>query len=191
MFDDDQETPNVLTAVFEFESNGLKKTLVFDLRHWITNEEAGIGANPAQPGGNILGDMFYGCKGYVALNEEETNYRSYLGKERRRGPARAQSNGAFDDLLYRVRRRAGYVSPRGGDHFANFLERGAHARSRVLHAEIEEGAVSVMLVHLANISYRLGRTIELDPSRMCCADSEAQSMFTKRYRPPFTLPGIA
>jgi predicted dehydrogenase len=191
MFDDDQETPNVLTAVFEFDSNGLKKTLVFDLRHWITNEEAGIGADRNQPGGNVIGNLFYGCEGYLALNEADTNYKSFLGKERRRGPARAQYNGTLDDLLYRMRRRVGSVSPRGGDHFANFL---AAVRSRdlnSLHAEIEEGALSVMLVHLANISYRLGRTIDFDPSQMCCPDTEAQSMFTKRYRSPFTLPEIA
>ncbi len=43
MFDDDQETPNTLTATFEFDDSGKKKMMVFEVRHWITNHEAGIG----------------------------------------------------------------------------------------------------------------------------------------------------
>ena len=42
MFDDDQETPNTITATFEFDDGGKKKMMVFDVRHWITNHEAGI-----------------------------------------------------------------------------------------------------------------------------------------------------
>src|SRR2546422_2809291 len=41
MFDDDQETPNTLTCVFEFDQpNGRRKMMEFEVRHWITNDEA-------------------------------------------------------------------------------------------------------------------------------------------------------
>ena len=64
MFDDDQETPNVLNASFEFNENGKTKMLEFEVRHWITNREymvpstgggagagrgAGAGAGAAAP----------------------------------------------------------------------------------------------------------------------------------------------
>src|SRR5450756_2157781 len=37
MFDDDQETPNTLTATSEFEGGPSKKILVFEVRHWMSN----------------------------------------------------------------------------------------------------------------------------------------------------------
>jgi predicted dehydrogenase len=49
MFDDDQETPNVINATFEFDEGGRKRILVFEVRHWITNHEAGMGENGSSP----------------------------------------------------------------------------------------------------------------------------------------------
>jgi len=40
--------------------------------------------------------------------------------------------------------------------------RRARAQEGNAHCEIEEGAASTVLVHLANISYRLGRTVHFD-----------------------------
>ena len=48
-----------------------------------------------------------------------------------------------------------------------------------LNAPIEEGAISTTLVHLANISYRLGRSLQFDAaSYSCVGDEEANRMFT-------------
>ena len=58
-----------------------------------------------------------------------------------------------------------------------------------LNAEIEEGALSCNLVHLANISYRLGRTLQWDGKKMeCTGDPEANKMLTRDYRVPFVVP---
>ena len=44
MFDDDQQTPNTLNCAFEFDlPDGKRKMMEFEVRHWITNNEAGIG----------------------------------------------------------------------------------------------------------------------------------------------------
>jgi predicted dehydrogenase len=43
-----------------------------------------------------------------------------------------------------------------GDHFRNFIDAVRSRRREDLAAEVEEGHRSAMLVHLANISYRLG-----------------------------------
>ena len=60
-----------------------------------------------------------------------------------------------------------------------------------LHAEIEEGAISTALIHLANISYRVGRTLQFDEkSFTCVGDKEATAMFTRKYRKGFVVPEV-
>ena len=57
------------------------------------------------------------------------------------------------------------------------------------NAPIEEGALSTRLVHLANISYRTGHTLNYDGESMTCpGDHEANRYFTRDYRAPFVVP---
>ena len=166
MFDDDQETPNVLNANFEFEENGKKKHMVFEVRPWITNHEAGIGEGGRAP--NTVGAVFYGSKGYVAVwDEDHGRYQSFLGKEQQPGPS-------GQDV---------------GNNWANFIQAVRSGKHADLNAPIEEGAISTTLVHLANISYRLGRTLNFDAaSYKVTGDSEANHMFRREYRKPFVVP---
>jgi predicted dehydrogenase len=161
MFDDDQETPNTMTATFEFHEGGRKKLLVFEVRHWISNGEGGMGS----PAKGTVGNIFYGSKGYLV--RERFGYKTFLGREQQPGPGRDE----------------------GGDHFDNFLK-AVRSRNRAsLHAEIEEGAISSVLLHLANISYRLGRTLHFDAAKfICTGDAEATRLLTRNYRPPFVVP---
>ncbi len=161
MFDDDQETPNTLVASFEFDDNGKKKLLVFEVRHWMSNHEGDIGRAGTS---NTIGCLFYGSKGYMTIGG---GYRTYLGKEQKPGPARSD----------------------GGNNWANFIAAVRSRKRANLNAEIEEGAISTVLVHLANISYRLGRTIRFDPKTLTCpGDAEANRMLTRNYRAPFVVP---
>jgi hypothetical protein len=58
-----------------------------------------------------------------------------------------------------------------------------------LHAPMEEAMPSVTLIHLANLSHRLRRTLYFDADTMSCrGDAEANVMFTRNYRPPFIVP---
>ena len=169
MFDDDQETPNVLAASFEFDSQGKKKLLNFEVRHWITNHEAGMGESGSSP--NTVGTVFYGPKGYVAIwDEDHGRYESFLGKEQSRGPSGT-------DI---------------GNNWANFIAAVRSRKRSDLNAPIEEGAISTVLLHLANISYRVGRTLYFDPQTFSCkGDAEANAYFRRVYRPEFTVPEIA
>jgi hypothetical protein len=178
MFDDDQETPNVQVSTFEFDEGGKKKLLVFEVRHWISHHEADIGergvAQPGQPAPrgdpNTVGDIYYGSKGYLAIGRG--GLQTFLGKEQAPGPKPPR---------------------RGGNLFGNFIDVVRSRKREDQIAEIGEGAISTMLVHLANISYRLGRTLYFDPATYGCrGDAEANAMFTRtRYRPPFVVPKLA
>ncbi|MBL8296201.1 MAG: Gfo/Idh/MocA family oxidoreductase [Bryobacterales bacterium] len=167
MFDDDQETPNTLVATYEFNEGGKRQLMVFEVRHWMSNHEAGIGDNPSKPGGNTVGNIFYGSKGYMAIDGYAT-YKTFLGKDQQPGPARKE----------------------GGSNWANFIAALRSGKREDLNAEIEEGAISSTLVHLANISYRLGRTVRFDAEKYeCPGDKEATAMFTRtQYRAPFVVP---
>jgi predicted dehydrogenase len=184
MFDDDQETPNTMTANFEFTDGGKNKMLVFEVRHWMSNHEAGIGE--PLPGhkshavdvhglptnavdSNTIGNIFYGSKGYMAISD---GYKTWLGREQQPGPARPEDH-------------------EGLEHFANFIQAVRTRKNTELNAEIAEGAISTVLIHLANISYRLRRSLNFDASTMSCVgDSEANEMFTRNYRAPFVVPDL-
>ena len=172
MFDDDQETPNTISALYEFHDGGKKKVMEFEVRHWMSNHEGGIGEQRRRDGkvdSNTIGNLFYGSKGYMAI-DGYTNYKTWLGREAEPGPAKSA----------------------GGDHFLNFVNAVRSRKRGDLNAEIQEGAMSTTLIHLANISYRLGRTVNFDAATYTCTgDKEATAMFTRQYRAPFVVPKLA
>ena len=212
MFDDDQQTPNTLNVAYEFVTpDGKRKMLEFEVRHWITNNEALIGTKvfgsegvpaaglaaassadtkgPAMAGlptaagsappkpktgpdagaHNVIGNIFYGSKGYLAMSEYDA-YKSWLGKEMEPGPS----------------------GRGGGDHFANFIDCVRSRNKEHLHAPIEEGHISCTLIHLANVSYRLGRTIHFRPeTQEINGDEEAMRLMREAdrgYRDPYVVP---
>lgn len=176
MFNDDQQTPNVLMVIFEFPNpagGGEKKRfLQFEVRHWISNSEdpmwmakADTGGYMATSAGNTVGNLFFGSKGYMAKSVE--SWRTYLGEKREPGP-----------------------SGKGeGNHYAAFVNAIREPKPEVFNQSIEEGFYSCALVHLGNIAYRLGRTLEFDPATMRFPrDAEANAMLTRDYRAPFVIP---
>ena len=71
MFDDDQNTPNDLVCGFEFKlPDGKHRMISFEVRHWMTNHEAGIGTPDlaARTGNsNSVGNILYGTKGLLSI----------------------------------------------------------------------------------------------------------------------------
>ena len=186
MFVDDQQTPNTLNAAFEYDlPNGKRQMLEFEVRHWITNHEAEIGTSAFGSGGvpeaglhtsakprvrDTIGNIFYGSKGYLAI-EGYDSYRTWLGREQEPGPAKRSEE---------------------GNHFQNFIECVRSRKQGDLAAPIEEGYLSASLVHLANVSYRLRRSLNVDPATgLVKDDDEANRMLRdgdRGYRAPFVVP---
>jgi predicted dehydrogenase len=190
MFDDDQETPNVLNCAYEFDMpDGKRRLMEFEVRHWMTNHEAEIGAfgggselppaglTPAKPSGpgpasgkpGTIGNLFYGPDGYLAI-QEYASYKYWLGEKQ----------------------TPSQVVHGKETHFANFIDCVRSRKKEDLNAPAEEGHISATLVHLANVSYRLGRTLKFDPAtEQVIGDDEANRMLRdgdRGYRPGFTIP---
>jgi predicted dehydrogenase len=188
MFDDDQTTPNVLNVAYHFDMpDGKTRLLEFEVRHWCTNHEAQIGT-PAFGGGevpvalgsapqakgkkgpeNTVGNIFYGSKGYLAMNGYDS-YKSWIGEEQEPGPHASA----------------------GGNNWANFIACVRSRKKEDLNAPIEEGLISCTLLHLGNASYRVGRTLQFDPAKQeVIGDKEAASLLRdgdRGYRKPYVVP---
>ena len=194
MFDDDQETPNTLNCAFEFAgADGKPKMLEFEVRHWMTNHEAEIGTwgksalppagldvaakpapgtkslGPASGKPGTVGNIFYGPKGFLAI-QEYTQYKSWLGESMEPGPSGQGKETNFQNFIDCVRSRD----------------------ASKLNAPIEEGHISATLVHLANVSYRLGRTLHFNPeTQQVIGDAEANRLLRdeeRGYRKGFQIP---
>jgi predicted dehydrogenase len=180
MFDDDQDTPNVLMALFEFpneEGGGDKKKIMqFEVRHWICNNEGefspGFNIKDDQGGYmvsnvNVIGNLFYGSEGYMAKSVNE--WKTFMGKRREPGPT---GSGL-------------------ANHYQNYIDAIRANDPGILTAPIEEGFYTCATIHLGNISYRLGRTINFDPVKQeIIGDEEASKMLTREYRAPFVVEEI-
>ena len=177
MFEDDQQTPNTLNVACQFDMpDGKRRLLEFEVRHWISNHEAEIGS-PAFGGeqpeskervDDTIGNIFYGSKGYLAYVYD--SYKCWRGGEQEPGPhAKA-----------------------GGDNWRNFIDCVRSRRKGDLNAPVEEGYISCALLHLANASYRLGRTLNFDPEKEAViGDEEANQLLRdgdRGYREPYVVP---
>ncbi len=187
MFDDDQETPNVLSIAYEFKMpDGKVRILEFEVRHWMSNHEAEIGTPafggsgvPAALGNaaeaqtrrrrvdpNTIGNIFYGSKGYMAMDGYDS-YKTWLGQDQEPGPSLKA----------------------GGNNWANWIQCVKSRKKEDLNAPIEEGYYSCTLLHLGNWSYRLGRTLHFDPEKeMVIGDDEANRMLKGTFRKPYVVP---
>ena len=129
--------PTTLSASFEFNDGGMKKMMTFEVRHWITNHEAGVdGSRPRHGRSHVLR-----LQGIPDGLERGLRQDTQLPRVASRNPGPSGTD--------------------RGNHFGNFIDVVRSRKHADLNAPIEEGAISTTLVHLANISYRLGRTFAL------------------------------
>jgi len=177
MFNDMQETPNVQMALFEFpnpDGRGDKKRMLqFEVRHWDHNPEGVIGevdqgTNTYMTSSmNTVGNLFFGSEGYMA--KQLDRWQVFNGPDREPGDT-------GDGI---------------GNHFKDFVDAIRAGDQALAKGDIREGFYSCALIHLANISYRLGRSLDFDPVAMRFVnDPEADAMLTKEYREPYIFPGL-
>ena len=58
-----------------------------------------------------------------------------------------------------------------------------------MHSDIHEGHLSTSLCHLANISYRVGRSLKfMGATERFVDDPDADAHLTRVYREPYVVP---
>lgn len=163
-YKDQAETPNTNTACFTY-ADGTE--LIFDVRNRFTNSEGAAVVNGELKEGVRVGNLFYGSEGYYV---EEVGF--------------------FDknDKLMDV---AG-EDVKSDNHFANFIKAVKSRNPEDNRADVAVGHASCVHCHLANISYRLGRSLEFDPAtERFVNDDEANALLTRAYRDGFEVPEVA
>ena len=134
---DDGQTANTQLCIFDYGDSHL----VFDVRglESISPFPQDQGKNPPKAGGNFVGNIWYGSEGIVVC----PSYNSGI---------------VLDNDLKEIKKFGG-----GGDaaHFENFVKAVRSRKPSDLNAEVTEGHLSSALCHLGNISYRLGKSMNI------------------------------
>jgi len=164
VYEDDQETPNTQIATFDYGD----AELVFEVRGLNTGGEPGIPAS----GPNFVGATFFGSKGFMPVDEH--GFQIFLGDKGEPGESMKHTETEIDDTI---------------PHMANFLKAVKSRNPADLTADVSVGVTSAALVHMANISYRVGRKLTYDPaSASFTGDAEANAMSTRPvYRSPYIV----
>ncbi|MCS6849814.1 MAG: Gfo/Idh/MocA family oxidoreductase [Gemmataceae bacterium] len=167
----DQQTPGVQVASFQYRNRDL--LVDFAVRDWYTPCEGGIGDQyPFVDNRNAVGVIFFGTEGYLII-PDYSSYYTFLGPKREPGPSASDRSDPMVDL----------------PHFRNFIAAVRSRKASDLTADVEEGHKSSVMCHLANIAYRLGRTLEFDPEKeRFVNDAEADKHLSRVYREPYVLP---
>ncbi len=176
IWQDDQETPNTQQAAFVWEDGDL----TFDVRNLPTPPEGLM----AMKGPNYVGNLFFGDLGFMVLDGEGFQiYKSTAGNfvgahdagsgARERYEKAAEQKSAGDDTV---------------PHMKNFLAAVKSRDHSKLTADIEIGARSAAFCHLANIAYRVGRTLRVDAAGRFEGDAAANALQSRNYRAPYIVP---
>jgi predicted dehydrogenase len=162
VYDDDQETPNTQMATFDY--GGME--IMFEVRGLLTGPEGAASLRP----GNTVGNLFLGSDGWMWLGGG--GFQVFKG----------ESNEKVMDERGQSEENSTVL------HMKNLLAACRSRDHRSLTADIEIGAISAALCHLANISYRVGRKLTWDDAkRSFVNDSEANKLLTREYRKPYVV----
>ncbi len=189
-YTDDQETPNTLLASFDYGGS----ELVFEVRGLLTGSEGAPGPRrngPSAIGGvapppdspaptataprvglplNVMtGNLFYGTEGWAAMSD--SGFQAFKGES--------------NELVMDERPERGNDAT--GLHMQNFLAACRSRKRESLHDGLDNAYLSASLCHLANISYRVGRKLTLEPGPKFTNDAEANKLITRDYRKPYVV----
>jgi predicted dehydrogenase len=154
-----QETPNTQTAVYRY---GDGKIIEMETRGRYTNHEGSRGQE--------VGNIFFGSDGWLEIGGSVWKAFRKRDKESFAGSKEGETE-------------------RRGNHWANFLDALRSGKNETLHSDIYSGHLSTSLCHLANISYRVGRSLKfMSEYERFANDPEADALLRRVYRLPYVVP---
>jgi predicted dehydrogenase len=175
-FDSDgaDETPDTQVAVFDFDKLVMTFELTLYAPYMMKVSPAVRQSRTEYPYWPQCGTRIevFGSEQLMVVGPMGGGWQVYDRTKAGKSVIKAQRKGLFPD-------------PEHKEDFAQCL------RSRKLpNADIEEGHRSALMVHYANISYRLGgRTLTIDPqSEQIRDDTKAMELFKRTGRTPWAIP---
>ena len=166
------ETPDTQIALYDFD----KMLVSFELTlygGYILKTDGGVRDADMFPYWfqNSTRIEIYGTEGLMVLGRHGGGWQVFVRPKSRQPVVKAQEFGRFPDP----------------DHKANFI---SCIRSRELpNADVAKGHLSCLMIHYANISYRLGaEKLYIDPKTEHIKDNpEAMKLFRREYRSPYVI----
>lgn len=167
-----QETPDMQTALFEYADGTI---LEFATRGEHTPDEGGV----------RIGDLFFGSKGWLWIEESGRHWQSYMGPvgaKNEKGPGSATPMNAHEEPTG--------LTTTEFPHYQNFIDAIRANDPKILACDILEGHLSTALVHLANAAYLVGHSLEFDgeTERFKGNEKKANELLTREYRKGFEVP---
>jgi len=160
-----QETPNLQTTLFEYADG---KVLEFGTRGGFTASEGGV----------KIGNLFFGSKGWLWIEESGRKWQSYFGPKDEKGPGTDAPDAEPTGL-----------TTTEYPHYQNFIDAIRAGDPKLLTSDVLEGHLSSTLPHLGNISYQVGRALTFDgKAEKFVDDKQADRLLTREYRKGFEIP---
>lgn len=182
VWEDDQQTPNTQQSTWNFGDAEIS----FDVRNLPTPRE---GVTPMHDP-NYTGNIFFGDQAFLVVDPDGFQiYKSAAGN------LSAEQTHSADVARHEHYEKT--MDEKAGEdddestipHMKNFLDAIRARDYKLLHADIEIGARAASFVHLANISYRTGRSLRLSQSTGRFLEApEANALLTRDYREPYVVP---
>lgn len=83
-----------------------------------------------------------------------------------------------------------YPTPEEQSHFQIFIDAVKARDKSLIRGTMDDAHKSCTCCHMANTSYRLGRSLEFDVDALRFADDEANGFLKREYHPDFVVPTI-
>jgi predicted dehydrogenase len=182
VWEDDQETPNTQQSAFEFGD----AQMTFDVRNLPTPPESVTG--PIAP--NYTGNIFFGDGGFLAVDHLGFQvYKSTAGNisgEAARGAGAGRAEKYEKAMDEKAQEKESWST---APHMKNLFDAMRARDYKLLHADVAVGVRAASFCHLANISYRVRRSLRMAPSTgQFLGNDEANALLTRQYREPYIVP---